>query len=78
MIDWHASLSILAVFLGLGLVVLVWVLWDTITNVILAGAVLLAVRLVATVSTPFRRSGQLKKDNQLPETQCNSSIPPPE
>lgn len=55
MIDWHTTLLILALLTCL--VVLI-VLWETITNVIFCGALLLVGRLLSGIVAIFRKSNR--------------------
>ena len=53
MIDWHTTLLILAVLLCGALLL---VLWETITNVIFFGALLLVGRLITGIVAKFRKN----------------------
>nr|WP_309696721.1 hypothetical protein [Armatimonas sp.] len=52
MIDWHTSLLIVAVLLGIALL---WAFWDALTSAFFAGVVLILARLITWIWTTFRR-----------------------
>lgn len=51
MIDWHTSLLILAVLLGLGIL---WAFWDALTSALFAGVALVVVRCIVWLRDRIR------------------------
>ena len=51
MIDWHTSLLIVAVLLGIALL---WAFWDALTSALFAGAALVVVRFIVWLRDRIR------------------------